>query len=649
MAMAIATPASANELKSLSVSSEHFDIILHNDYTAVYSDVESGAKMNLLALNPKTQSGYYMLGSVALDGKDGSIENALKAYRDNDEIAVDKVFPSYDYLPLAMTLKPKQGSENLLAKPTGWVSVWDDAKSGGTYDGTFFRAECPSGYSALGGMIAAQRTASASDFPQFRCVSDAILTEAAWNAEPVWNDKGSGATKNGSLYTISTTGAKSEKDVLMVAPIVATASDNYHAPRSSLGRPMLIKLHLKDKPTSKVIESKAKTADGEPTFKTSARGLPVFTADYQAQYDAFDDQGTEISHSVPWQYVNDPKMSRLDQWAEEPEYEMIETVKWEKLGSFDTLGDRCQNTSQLGEKSLSEASTTGSETNWNNSVGTEIGVTAEAAFKPLGVGGSLAVSVAVNYSHDFGGNVTESLQLSQTGTYPERMGGFAAYFKRTSHYALYRVENGDRELLKEGANGVFDHGFAEVFYAPEGRTDDNPCATAAPQEPDTVLAAAPASDNGMSDAMAMERDYDTEEPEIVLSSDDGKHEYHLIDAGHTLRKGQKHVSRSGDHYLQFEKGGGDLKVYAFEQGGDYVVWSMRDQIARTGHVDKVVYQHDGNRAAYDTNGNYMWSALHEMQPKGTALHLRDDGELQIVHPDGTVAWSSTGNTTAGTD
>ena len=646
---AFAAPAMAQQVTSKTVSSKHFDIILHNDYTTVYSDIKSGAEKDLLALNPKVESGYYMLGTVALNDDDGAISNAKKNYDDDDDTPVGDMMPSYDYLPLAITLKPKPGHESLLAKPIRWVKVWDDAGSGGRYDGTFFRAVCPSNYAALGGVIAAQREAGSSDFPSFRCVSTSILTDAAWEADPVWTDKKSDADDNGSLFRVSTAGASSQKNSLLVAPIVATASDDdgYRAPPASLGRPMLLKLELEDKPTSKV-EAKATTTteagDAEVPYETDRRGLPRFTADYQAQFDGFVDNETTIVHSVPWQYVDDPKKSRLEQWAEDTQYEMVEKVSWEKVDSLDTIGPNCRNTSQLTEFTLSESLTTGSETNWNNTVGGEIGVTAEGSFKPLGVGGTLAVSASVNYSHEFGGNDTRSLQLTQGSTFPRRMGAFAAYFKRVSEYSLYRLENGQRNLLKEGANGVFEHGFAEAIYFPEGRTDDNPCISTTPA-PTTTTAAVDAQ--GMTEFMKAERDFDTEE--VILSSDDGKGEFHLLDAGHSLKKGTKHVSRSGDHYLMFEPGGGDLRVYAFELGGDYVVWSMREQIARTGHVDKVVYQRDGNLAAYDTEGNYMWSALHETQPNGTELHLRDDGELQIVHPDGTIAWSSTGNIEPGTD
>lgn len=130
-------------------------------------------------------------------------------------------------------------------------------------------------------------------------------------------------------------------------------------------------------------------------------------------------------------------------------------------------------------------------------------------------------------------------------------------------------------------------------------------------------------------AMKMESDYDTEES----SKTDGTH---LLSAGHTLKKGLKHFSKSGQHYLIFEEKG-DLLVYTKD---DKFVWSMRDNISRKGHVDRVVYQHDGNLAAYNAKNGFMWSALHKAAPKGTELHLTDAGILKIVQPDGIVAWSS---------
>lgn len=117
--------------------------------------------------------------------------------------------------------------------------------------------------------------------------------------------------------------------------------------------------------------------------------------------------------------------------------------------------------------------------------------------------------------------------------------------------------------------------------------------------------------------------------------DDGNHEFHLLDGGHSLVEGKMHVSRSGNHYLIFNEG----NLFVRDEDGK-MVWGLRDQISRPGHIGKIVYQNDGNLAAYDSNGGYMWSALHEASPAGTELHLNDKGVLQIRHPDGTIAWSS---------
>jgi hypothetical protein len=135
-------------------------------------------------------------------------------------------------------------------------------------------------------------------------------------------------------------------------------------------------------------------------------------------------------------------------------------------------------------------------------------------------------------------------------------------------------------------------------------------------------------------AMKMEYDYDTVEGDNYQSAKGGSN--HLLDTGHTIKKGLKHYSKGGTHYLVFQEG--DLVVYKKD---NTFVWSMRDNITHKGHVDKVVYQHDGNLAAYDAKGGYMWSALHKATPKGTELHLTDDGVLQIVQPGEIIAWKST--------
>jgi len=83
---------------------------------------------------------------------------------------------------------------------------------------------------------------------------------------------------------------------------------------------------------------------------------------------------------------------------------------------------------------------------------------------------------------------------------------------------------------------------------------------------------------------------------------------------------------------------GNLVVY--DAAGSYV-WGLNTLIDdRYKGVETIIMQSDGNLVARGAGGAFIWSAFSVVQPSGTTLNLAPNGALQIVHPDGKIAWSS---------
>ena len=104
----------------------------------------------------------------------------------------------------------------------------------------------------------------------------------------------------------------------------------------------------------------------------------------------------------------------------------------------------------------------------------------------------------------------------------------------------------------------------------------------------------------------------------------------------SLVQGRKYPSPNGSFYLIF-RDDGNVVIYTID---DEIVWGLNEVTSKYGSIAKVVQQADGNFAAYDKSGGWIWSARSVASPAGTKLHLGGFGALTLVGPDGAVFWSS---------
>lgn len=114
----------------------------------------------------------------------------------------------------------------------------------------------------------------------------------------------------------------------------------------------------------------------------------------------------------------------------------------------------------------------------------------------------------------------------------------------------------------------------------------------------------------------------------------------LLANGQTLQKGVHYTSESGNHFLTLNPDGNLVVARTVDDG---YVWGFDTNGVDYQRVARVDMQADGNLAAYDANGGYIWSALTENPDPSARLVVTPEGLLQIVSPSRGVMWSSDGN------
>ncbi|MGD1858769.1 MAG: hypothetical protein ACFB0E_02225 [Leptolyngbyaceae cyanobacterium] len=149
------------------------------------------------------------------------------------------------------------------------------------------------------------------------------------------------------------------------------------------------------------------------------------------------------------------------------------------------------------------------------------------------------------------------------------------------------------------------------------------------------LQAAQSTDSGTATIAQVTDTYQSEEITVTPIN--------LLTPGQDLERGTQYVSGSWNHHLVFEESG-NLVIY--ERGSNAYVWGLdRDasSVADVGDVSRIArvsFQADGNLAAYDANGNWVWSALHTSPDPNASLQVTPEGELQLVSPSQGVLWAS---------
>ncbi len=157
-----------------------------------WNDRGSGANMDGAFYRPIPEAGFFVIGDY---GQDNYSEPR------GTVITVTEIDPD----PANPLLKP----------PVGFAQIWNDKGSGADRDGSFWQPLPPNGYVALGCVSqTGYKTPSVADYRCLR-LDQVKLVETS---SLIWNDRGSGADEDVSVYRISVTN-------------VIHAQDNYDPPQ----------------------------------------------------------------------------------------------------------------------------------------------------------------------------------------------------------------------------------------------------------------------------------------------------------------------------------------------------------------------------------------------------------------------------------
>ena len=156
----------------------------------VYMDHGTGARMNISVFQAELKSipqGAYMVGQVAVP-------------------AHTNVIPPSSVI-LVWPLVPRDGYGNLIMPPTGYELIWNDRRSGGKQDGSFWRPQAPHGYVALGDVACDGHNQPSAHFTaKYACIRGDLLSQGALDTAVLWTDQGSGAAMNVSIWNVKGNG-----------------------------------------------------------------------------------------------------------------------------------------------------------------------------------------------------------------------------------------------------------------------------------------------------------------------------------------------------------------------------------------------------------------------------------------------------------
>lgn len=159
--------------------SDRLKVAVATDYTFVYSDTGTGGGLNMGIYRAKLPGdGWYLLG-------------------DTPAFAADGFFASgYSRTPGRSLIVFDDGSDKL-ADPIRYDWKWNDWKTDGDQDVTFWHPVGPTGYTCLGDAVRLSHDRSQPVLP-IKCVRDDLLMDG--EAHYYWNDNGTGGEYDGLAY-----------------------------------------------------------------------------------------------------------------------------------------------------------------------------------------------------------------------------------------------------------------------------------------------------------------------------------------------------------------------------------------------------------------------------------------------------------------
>ena len=157
------------------IMSDQLEILTTWESKCIYTDNNSGANEDLAVFSPVIPSGYYMVGHFAQQDHSTFMKGTV---------------------PLVKPLV-----DGAVKPPEHFEEVWNNKGSGGGEDVSFWRVIPPPGYVAVGDVINLGYNSPEDLKKTYACINADLVVQGTIGPE-IWNDKGSGADQDGSMWAI---------------------------------------------------------------------------------------------------------------------------------------------------------------------------------------------------------------------------------------------------------------------------------------------------------------------------------------------------------------------------------------------------------------------------------------------------------------
>lgn len=182
--------------------------------------------------------------------------------------------------PTEPTMVVRANSGTPLAQPIDYLLVWDDSGSGADQNGSVWRPLCPGGFSSMGDVSSSSHAKPAPG--EVVCVQQNFLGAANSGSE-IWNDTGSGAARDFAAWNIVSPAADASFNYSSGGLFVGNASHN-RPQASSIGGVWAIRIPRPTTGVSSPISLTGGSVDQQfwDTIKNSQR-----TSDFQSYLSNF--------------------------------------------------------------------------------------------------------------------------------------------------------------------------------------------------------------------------------------------------------------------------------------------------------------------------------------------------------------------------
>lgn len=187
-------------------------LIKTNKYSFIYDDRGSGASDDVSTWRAKPvfdtieNRWHYPMGDVGTNRRNECMDN-----KKVDGQVADTVQLNQSNVGHYGAIWTTEGPDKMTAvvagdvkPPISYSYKWNDRKSGGDFDGSFWRPNAPPGYTCLGDI--SNRAHSPPSLDAMRCVPSECVEEipgTAGGGQYIWNDRKSGASDDAAIYGIT--------------------------------------------------------------------------------------------------------------------------------------------------------------------------------------------------------------------------------------------------------------------------------------------------------------------------------------------------------------------------------------------------------------------------------------------------------------